>query len=51
MLRHAAPPSNDNGVLHASTMAVTEFSYGLTEFGMAKLNSVMESDNASCRVR
>jgi hypothetical protein len=27
--------------LHVSTMAVTEFSYGLAEFGTRKLNSVM----------
>jgi hypothetical protein len=51
MLRHAAPPSDDDGVLNVSMMAVTEFSYDLAEFGMTKPNSVIESDNARSRVR
>jgi hypothetical protein len=43
MLRHAGLRTMDDAVLDVSRIAVTEFSYDLAEFGMAKLNSVMVS--------
>jgi hypothetical protein len=43
MLRHAGLRMMDDGVLDVSRIAVTEFSYGSTEFNMTKLNSVLVS--------
>ena len=45
-------PLTMDGVLHVSTMAVTEFSYGLIEFGMRQTEfSFGWSPNARSRVR